>query len=171
MGMDRRTFVKFWTTAAGAAVAPALMAGDTPASSPVADGDRLQSAFLFDLVFDKGLSNRVGSRVVVSVLGGTFEGPKLKGAILGPSGDWIEARPDGSSVLDLRMLLQTDDAQEIYMTCRGIAYVPPGGALYARILPMFETAAAKYAWMNNIVAAGVYQPMAGKVAYRIYQIL
>ena len=57
------------------------------------------------------------------------------------------------------------------MTCRGIAYTPQGGALYARILTMFETGAAKYAWINNIVAAGVYRPMPGKVAYRIYQIL
>ena len=97
--------------------------------------------------------------------------PKLKGSIIGPSGDWIVARSDGSSVLDLRLLLQTDDAQKIYMACRGIAYTPPGGTLFARILPMFETGAAKYLWLNNIVAVGVYRPMPEKVAYRIFRIL
>jgi len=38
-------------------------------------------------------------------------------------------------------------------------------------LPIFETAAAKYAWLNNVVAVGVYRPDLGKIAYRIYRIL
>ena len=105
--------------------------------------------------------------VVVPVQGGTFEGPKLKGAFIGPSGDWIVARPVGSSVLDLRLLLQADDAQKIYIACREIAYTPPGGTVLARILPMFETGAAKYLWLNNVVAVGVYRRMLEKVAYRI----
>src|SRR5215470_1235487 len=72
----------------------------------------------------------------------------------------------------LRMLVKkTDDAQKIYMACRGIAYTPTGGTLFARILPMFETGAAKYLWLNNIVAVGVYRPMPEKVAYRIFRIL
>lgn len=57
------------------------------------------------------------------------------------------------------------------MACRGIAYTPEGGSLFARILPMFETGAAKYAWLNNVVATGVYRPTAGKIGYRVYQIL
>jgi hypothetical protein len=36
---------------------------------------------------------------------------------------------------------------------------------------MFETGAAKYAWLNNIVSVGVNRPMPGKVAYRVYRIL
>jgi hypothetical protein len=119
--------------------------------------------------------NNIGSlgvtRVIVPVSGGAVEGPKLKGTVVGPSGDWILGRPDGSSVLDVRLVLQTDDAQKIYMTWRGISYTPPGGTQYARIVPMFETGAAKYAWLNNIVSVGVHRPMPGKVAYRVYQIL
>jgi hypothetical protein len=192
--MTRRTFAKLWAAAAGVAVAPVLMADDVAAgpvttsgaddkartlgaqsSAPAAEDGKLQSEFLLDLVLDRGPANNVGSlgvnRVVVPVSGGTFEGPKLKGTVGGPSGDWIIGRPDGSSVLDLRILLQTDDAQKIYMACRGIAYTPPGGALFARILPMFETSAAQYVWLNNVVAVGVYRPMPGKVAYRVYRIL
>jgi hypothetical protein len=40
-----------------------------------------------------------------------------------------------------------------------------------RIQPLFETGAAKYAWINNVVAVGVYRPMPGKIAYRVYRIL
>ena len=78
---------------------------------------------------------------------------------------------DGSSVLDVRLVLQTDDAQKIYVTWRGISYTPPGRTQYARSAPVFETGAAKYIWLNNIVSVGVHRPMPGKVAYRIYRIL
>jgi hypothetical protein len=189
--MTRRTFTKLGTAAAGAVVAPTLTVSDVvttalstdhaPVSTTTHDrqssapDDKLQSEFLFDLVLERGSSTNVGSvgvnRLVVAVLGGTFEGPKLRGTVVGPGGDWIVGRPDGSLVLDIRVLLKTDDNQEIYMTCRGIAYTPPGGALHARILPVFETGAAKYGWLNNVVAVGVNRSVPGKVAYRVYQIL
>jgi hypothetical protein len=146
-----------------------------PSAGPVPAGETLQSEFLFDLVLERGTANNVGSaganRVIVPVASGTFNGPRLKGTVVAPSGDWIVARPDGSSVLDLRLVLQTDDGQKIYMASRGVAFTPAGGAFYARIVPAFETGAAGYAWLNNVVAVGVYRPLPGKVAYRIYQIL
>jgi hypothetical protein len=111
-------------------------------------------------------------RLVVPVSGGTFEGPRMKGTVLTPGGDWILERPDGSRVLDVRILLQTDDAQTIYVSWRGIAYTPPagGGKLFARIVPVFETGAPRYAWLNDVVAVGVCRG-GGKIAYRIYRIL
>ena len=51
--------------------------------------------------------------MVVAVSGGTFEGPRLKGAIIGPAGDWIVQRDDGSRLLDVRAMLQTDDDQRV----------------------------------------------------------
>jgi hypothetical protein len=165
--MTRRTFAKLSTMAAGAAVAPFLSAGAGAAAD-----NALQSEFLLDLVIETGEANALGAdRVIVSVAGGTFEGPKLKGTIIGPAGDWIVRRTDGSMALDVRLVLQTDDAQKISMTWRGISYTPPGGTRYARILPLFETGAVKYDWLNHLVAVGVNRLMPGKVAYRIYAIL
>ncbi|HEX7137608.1 MAG TPA: DUF3237 domain-containing protein [Vicinamibacterales bacterium] len=165
--MNRRTFSTLGTTAAGMLLVPRLFAN--------AEDDALKSTLLFDLVFERGTPNAVGSvgvnRVIVPVAGGTFEGPKLKGTIGSPSGDWIVARPDGSSLLDMRMILQTDDGQKIYMSWRGVAYTPPNEKLFARVLPMFETSATKYLWLNNVVAVGVYRPVGGKIGYRVYQIL
>src|SRR5262249_8510606 len=192
--ITRRIFAKLSAIGACAPIAPALRADDIAATLVTADNtdagwkareaqssaaaqenDSLQSEFLLDLVIDTQPANNVGSvgvtRIVVPVSGGVFNGPKLKGTIVGPGGDWIVARPDGSSVLDVRLVLQTDDLQKISMTWRGISYTPPGGTQYARILPLFETGAAQYAWLNHIVAVGVYRPMPGKVAYRIYRIL
>jgi hypothetical protein len=154
----------------------AAAAGSVSLGAQAPAGDEgLKSELLIDLALDTQPANNVGSpgvnRVIVPVSGGTFEGPKLKGTVVGPGGDWIVRRPDGSSVLDVRIILQTDDNQKIYMTYRGISYTPQGGAQYWRIVPVFETGAEKYAWLNNVVSVGIHRVMPGKVAYRIFQIL
>jgi hypothetical protein len=173
--ITRRTFAKVSATAVAAAVAPAIPAAALQPSPTPTENAALQSEFLLDLAIDAQSVNNVGSlgvnRLIVPVAGGTFEGPSLKGTIVGPSGDWIVGRPDGSLLLDVRLVLQTDDAEKIYMTWRGVSYTPQGGAQYSRILPMFETGAKKYVWLNNIVAVGVHKPLPGKVAYRVYRIL
>jgi hypothetical protein len=156
-----------------ATAAPGNAPTPTPPAAP--KEDTLRSELLFDLVFERGQATSVGSpggnRVVVPVSTGIFEGPKLKGTVIAPSGDAITIRQDGSSVLDLRLLLQTDDGQKILMTCRGLAYPNPDGTLFARLQPLFETGAEKYAWLNKVVAIGVFHQVPGKVSYRVYQIL
>jgi hypothetical protein len=143
-----------------------------PQASSAADTTDLRSEFLFDLALSTLPPAQIGTdRMVVPISNGTFDGPRLKGTVIGPAGDWMVERRDGSRLLDVRALLQTDDDQRIYMMCRGIAYTPPGGTLHAHILPMFETGAAKYAWLNNVVAVGLYRPTAGKIVYRVYEIL
>jgi len=144
--------------------------------SGIAPEVNLESEFLFDLNIEtRGVVARVGvpgrERLIVDVDGGTFTGPALKGRLKGPSGDWIEQRVDGSSSLDVRLLMETDDGQEIYATWRGINYTPPGGTQYARILPLFETRAARYDWLNHIVAVGVFLPATARIAYRVFRIL
>jgi hypothetical protein len=190
--LTRRTFAKLSVTAAATAFGlvltiTGLAAPDTKSKSESratpADGqsprpaqdDKLQSEFLLDLTLEAQTPHNLGSvsggRLVVPVSGGTFAGPRLKGTIVPPGGDWIVQRPDGSRVLDVRILLQTDDGQKIYVSWRGIAYTPPGGVFNARILAVFETTASKYEWLNNVVAVGVYRPDLGKIAYRVYRIL
>jgi hypothetical protein len=164
--ITRRTFAKLSAAAAAATVVQPLLAS--------AQDVALQSAFLLDLTLDAEAPHQVGAGgsglLVVPVSGGVFEGPRMKGTVVQPGGDWIVERPDGSSVVDVRILLETDDAQTIYMSWRGIAYTPPGGQLVARIMPMFQTGAARYAWLNDVCAVGVYRG-GGKIAYRVYEIL
>jgi hypothetical protein len=52
-------------------------------------------------------NGRIGAAPPLRLRPGTFEGPKLKGTVVAPTGDLITVRQDGSSVLDLRLLLQT----------------------------------------------------------------
>ncbi len=143
----------------------------------------LRSAFLMDLIAQTATAIPAGSRNIVQVLNGTFEGPRLKGTITGPGGDWTMRRPDGVTILDVRLILQTDDDQRIYVTYRGVVYRPPqqpaaGGApaanpapAYFRITPVFETTSPKYDWLNRLVAVGSAFTVPGKVAYHIYEIL
>jgi hypothetical protein len=163
--ISRRAFTSLCFAAAGSS--------GVGAQSSTPD-EKLQSELLMDLILDTQPPNNIGSigvnRVIVPVSGGTFDGARLKGTVL-PGGDWIVRRPDGSSVLDVRIILQTDDGRKIYMQYRGISYTPKDGAQYWRIVPVFETGAEKYLWLNNIIAVGVHRTLPGKVAYRIFQIL
>ena len=191
--LTRRTFAKLSAAAGAAVFGPTLAgsrlaagvalpeseapgrAGDEGSRCPATADDDLQSEFLGDLTLEAQAPREVGGagggRLVVPVSGGTFAGPRLKGRVIAPSGDWILERPDGSRLLDVRLLLETDDAQTIYVSWRGVAYTVPGGGLFARILPVFETRASNYAWLNNVIAVGVYRASAGKIAYRVYRIL
>ena len=66
-----------------------------------------------------------GDRRIAQVTGGSFEGPRLRGAVMPGGGDWILLRPDGVLQLDVRLTLQTEDQQLIYMTYRGHRMDPP----------------------------------------------
>src|SRR5258708_16636546 len=47
-----------------------------------------------------------GTRTVVPVAGGDFEGPRLRGVVLPGGGDWLLLRSYGVLELDLRITLQ-----------------------------------------------------------------
>lgn len=158
--------------AAMAAMAAAEAAGSPqqPAATSSAPAP-LKSEFLMDVVLDVAAPQTVGTRRIVPVTGGTFEGPKLKGTALGGGADWIFVRPDGVSELSVRCTLRTDDDQLINLTYRGLLFTPKGGEQYWRTTPIFETGSTKYEWLNKIIAVGVGKTVPGKAAYSIYHIL
>lgn len=111
-----------------------------------------------------------GTRAVVNVTGGTFEGPKLRGTLAaGPGGDWVTSRADGSHRLDVRILLKTHDGADILMTYSGIGTPGEGGGpLSLRTAPQFETGDDRYAWLNRVQAVGIGQSAGGTVTYEVY---
>jgi hypothetical protein len=148
--------------------------------------DELKSEFLFEMkaYLDRDGAQPIddtpnGSRYIVYVTGGSFEGPDLRGEILPGGGDWVVRRPDGVGVLDVRITLRTDDDALIYMRYRGLSHnlpVRPGDVAeseerYFRTAPFFETGDERYAWLNRIIAVGVGGlPVEGGVGYRVYAI-
>ena len=125
-----------------------------------------------------------GNRRIGLVAGGTFEGLKMKGTVLPGGADWIIGRPDGSTTLDVRIVLQTDDGATIGLTYRGMRHGPAdvmakvnAGELvdpslyYFRTAVFFETAAEKYDWLNRVIALGTgHRPPEGPV-YDIFEVL
>jgi hypothetical protein len=152
--------------------------------------DALEAELLFELSADLEAPQQVGAtphgtRRIVYVKGGAFEGPKIKGKVLPGGGDWLLVRPDGASELDIRGTLQTDDGHLIYVQYRGIIHASPAisqrfaqgerdidpSQYYFRTTPVFETGSEKYGWLNRIVAVGVGRRTPTGVAYRVYAIL
>ncbi|HEY1810341.1 MAG TPA: DUF3237 domain-containing protein [Acidobacteriaceae bacterium] len=99
--------------------------------------------------------------------GGWVKGPKIKGTLIAPSGDWLRVMPSGVSRLDVRGMIRTDDGALIYITYNGIV---SGGKeseeraekgevrtpkdTYFIIAPTMETSSSKYAWLNGVQCIG-----------------
>ncbi len=125
-----------------------------------------------------------GNRRIGLVAGGTFEGPKMKGIVLPGGADWIIGRPDGSTTLDVRIVLQTDDGATIGLTYRGMRHGPADvmakvnagemvdpSLYYFRTAVFCETASEKYDWLNRVIAIGTgHRPPEGPV-YDIFEVL
>ena len=126
----------------------------------------------------------IGNRRVGLVAGGTFEGARLKGTVLPGGADWIIVRPDGATTLDVRLVLETGDGASIGMTYRGMRHGPAAvmerlnrgdpvepSEYYFRTAVAFETAAAKYDWLNRVIAVGTgRRPPEGPV-YDVFEVL
>ena len=179
--ISRRDLARFGASAALAGFAPINLGAQQPTaragaqSTPMqpAKPDSLKSEFLMDMELETGPAATVGSRRIVPVTGGTFQGPKLKGTVVSPGADWPVNQGNGLTILDVRTVLKTDDEQIIYMSYRGIIYAPPAGQgdRYWRITPVFETGSEKYAWLTRAAAIGVSYTVPQRVSYRIFQIL
>ena len=150
----------------------------------------IQTRHLFTLtadvprIVDLG-ATPAGQRRIALVTGGVFKGERLSGTIhAAPGGDWILVRPDGATVLDVRITLETDDRQLIYMTYRGVRHGPADvmarlakgetvdpASYYFRTTPVFETASPKYDWLNRIVSVASGRREKSGPVYEVYEVL
>ena len=108
-----------------------------------------------------------GTRTIVQVVGGRFEGPRVKASVQMPAGDWITNRADGSYRLDVRLTLKTDDGALVLVTYNGIGQTTNAGASL-RIAPLFETGDSRYVWLTRLQAIGVGERVGTTVKYDIY---
>jgi len=126
-----------------------------------------------------GAERRLG---VVS--GGSFAGERLSGIVLDGGADWQLLRSDGATLLDVRLVLQTDDGALIGMTYDGIRHGPPEvmeriargetvdpDSYYFRSAARFTTSDARYAWLNRVIAIGAGHRAATGPVYSLFEIL
>jgi hypothetical protein len=112
-----------------------------------------------------------GTRVTFPIIGGSFEGERLRGKVLPGGDDWTVKRPDGVVELDLRITLQTDDGAYIHMTFEGIRDDGAPRAPYFRTVPRFETGEPKYAFLNRVLAIGAAEIRADGAVHVIEELL
>jgi Protein of unknown function (DUF3237) len=140
-----------------------------------ANAQKPEYEFLYkiDLSLEPGIDlgkTPVGTRVIYTVKGGTFEGPKLKGKVRPAGGDWILRLDSVTTKLDVKLLLETEDGQLISNTYTGFVHNNPDGSTYWRITPVFETSSKKYAWLNYLIAVGVGKFGEHGPSYEVYAI-
>jgi hypothetical protein len=123
-------------------------------------------------------------RRVGIVPSGTFAGERLSGKVLDGGSDWQAVRSDGSTTLDVRLILRTDDGTHITMAYRGIRHgaadviqrlekgeeVDPAN-YYFRINPIFEAPSGKYEWLNRVIAVGAGHRFAYGPVYSVFEVL
>ena len=148
-----------------AAGSTALAQTSSPAPAPALE-------YLGTLRADTGTRTVVengpqGTRTIVEVVGGRFEGPRLKATVQIPAGDWITNRADGSYRLDVRLTLKTDDGALILLTYNGIGQTTNTGASL-RVAPLFETGDSRYVWLTRLQAIGVGERVGATVKYDVY---
>lgn len=141
--------------------------------------DSLPSEFLFTITAQTAEKAPVmipagpnGTRVLVTAMSGSFEGPKMKGTVADAAGgDWVTLRADGMMLLDVRLTLMTDDGAAIYMSYSGLGRREADGSMIIRTVPRFETGDERYAWLNAIQAVGHGTTAPGSVTYDVYGLL
>lgn len=156
-----------------------------PMPAPAAPGLR----HLFELKAEVGtpiLAHQAawGTRRIVPVLGGRFEGGRLSGRIEpgGADHQWIQ--PDGTAELDVRLALSTDEGQTLYMKVAGVRSAPPevtarisaGEAVdpaeyYFREAIRFETSSPALAWLGQKLFIGVGTRLPAHVLLSVFEVL
>jgi hypothetical protein len=93
----------------------------------------------------------LGTRIRVPIVGGTFDGPRLRGRILPGGADWQLLRSDGWYVIEADYFMETHDGVPIHVHNRGLWSDPtpddPDG--YALTSPVFEAPLGPYGWLNQ----------------------
>ena len=125
-----------------------------------------------------------GERRIINILGGTVEGPKLRGKILPGGADWQIVRADGVVHLQARYTLEADSGAKILVDAEGYRHGPAEvmdrlardetvdpALYYFRTFMRFETADPASAWLNRILALGKGARANQAVRIEVFEVL
>jgi hypothetical protein len=124
-----------------------------------------------------------GRRRIISILGGRFDGPDVRGSVLSGGADWQIVRGDGFTELDTRYTLRTDRDELIYIRNAGIRHAAPEimqkllagervdpALVYFRTVPVFETAAPRLQWLTRAIFIGDGERQPNLVIVRVWRV-
>lgn len=125
-----------------------------------------------------------GLRRIIPIVGGTIDGPNIKGEILNGGADWQIVRKDGVAELEAHYQIKTDDGVIIYIKNLGLRVATPEIAAkigrgeqvpsteyYFRAVPKFEAPVGKYNWMNNAIFICTGERNPDNVSIKVWRLL
>ena len=126
----------------------------------------------------------LGERRVVSILGGAFEGPGIRGEVLPGGADWQIVRADGVLDLDARYALKEQGGGVIRVISQGYRHGPPEvlaalargeevdpAKYFFRTIMRFETGAPYLERLNKTIAVATAERKAKQVRLTAYKLL
>jgi len=126
----------------------------------------------------------LGERRVIGILGGTFEGPGLRGEILPGGADWQIVRTDGVLDLDARYALKEQGGGLIRVVSQGYRHGPAEvlaslargehvdpAKYFFRTIMRFETGAPYLESLNKTLAVATAERKARQVLLTAYRLL
>jgi hypothetical protein len=126
-----------------------------------------------------------GTRRIIPITGGTFEGPKLKGIVLNGGADYqFVNKEDTRTEIEAIYTIKTNDSILIHIRNTGIIYRTPEAIeqlsqgqpvdwnkIYFRAAPRFEAPiGSKYDWMNNAIFICKAVPEKGYVSIQVWKV-
>lgn len=148
----------------------------------------LQFEFLFTLVAVVGEivsmgPAPLGERRVVQITGGSFEGPAMRGEVLGGA-DWQIVRTDGVLELDARYAIKEARGGLVQVISQGMRHGPaevlaklgrgdevPADQYFFRTVMRFETGASELAFLNKTIAVATAERKARRVELKAWRLL
>ncbi len=118
-------------------------------------------------------TSALGERLIVDILGGHFEGPRLRGRVLPGGADRQLLRPDGVKELRALYEMQTDDGAVLTVDNRVVVDESVQPERYARSCLTIRAPAGPYEWLNRRVFVGTVASLAPSrkaVAIRVYML-
>lgn len=124
-----------------------------------------------------------GLRRIIPIMGGTVEGPSMRGEVLDGGADWQVVRKDGVAELEAHYQIKTDDGVIIYLKNTGLRVASPEVAArigkgeqvspseyYMRTTLKFDAPMGKYAWLNNAIFVCTGQRNPNNVAIQVWHL-
>jgi hypothetical protein len=126
----------------------------------------------------------IGERRVINILGGTVEGPRLKGKILPGGADWQFIRADGAAHVEARYTIQSESGAYVLVNSEGIRHGPPEvlarlltgeivdpSLYYFRTCMRFETGDKDLDWLNRVIAIARGQREKNAVKLEVFEVV
>jgi hypothetical protein len=113
-----------------------------------------------------------GESRIVPILGGVFEGPKIRGKVLAGGADRQSVGLDGTLRLDALYELETDDGAVITVRNRVLIDEVETRPFYARSFLNLRAPEGRYGWLNRRVFVGTLNSLVAepRVLIRVFSV-